>query len=830
MNAFPTPAVFSFQGLTYQMEYGSKKMDIPFAIKCRDFQLDRYPGSNSPSSFASEVTILDKKNNYKDERRIFMNNVSDYGGYRFFQSGYSPDEKQTHLSVSYDWWGTNISYLGYLMMAIGMVLSLFASNGRFRNLFRIIKTSIDKSKTGSSIIAVLVVSTAMLFSSQSSMAQEMDTIEHSEHESHDHSGHDHSEHNHAAEGEPQVQQEPTELMHFIISEEHSENLASLLVQERSGRIVPMHTICLQLLRKIHRSDTYKEYNAVQTLMSMHVYWDWWSEQDIIYISSKGGLRDKLKLKGKYCSYNDLLDDKDLFIFAKDHIKSNAKAESKRDEFDKQIIKLNEKYQILRGVFTVNWQFLKILPIKDDEKNTWANLEFAQKNQVDGFKLTIEYLGALSDVHLGKGGYGVANDKLEALKKYQRELGKDVVPTEDMVEMEINYNEMRVFKNSYMLYGLFGAFLLILFLIKVFVGEAISSSLIFKIITGIMAGLMIFTFLYHGYGLYMRTMITGEAPWTNGYEALVFIAWVLALTGLVFSRFNMAILAGAGLMAFFILFVADLNLLDPEITTLQPVLKSYWLMIHVAVITGSYAPLGIACILGLINLILYIFRTKSNNERVGYNINVLTAVTEMTMTIGLFMLTIGTFLGGIWANESWGRYWGWDPKETWALVAVLVYAIILHLRYIPALKDKFTFNVLALWGYASILFTFFGVNFYLVGLHSYANGEGLGEIPSWIIYTIVVFYLFTELASIRNQLRLSKGAMVPMKHFTTKLIILLACILFSAALILIFGVSDFIPMSGPLFQIIGLIIVTNALTYGVAYLVSQRKSSVEIEEI
>jgi len=199
-----------------------------------------------------------------------------------------------------------------------------------------------------------------------------------------------------------------------------------------------------------------------------------------------------------------------------------------------------------------------------------------------------------------------------------------------------------------------------------------------------------------------------------------------------------------------IFVTEMELLDPQITQLQPVLKSYWLKVHVAVITASYAFLGLAAILGLLNLMLYTFRNKSNGQMVTLNINELTYVSEMTMTIGLFMLTIGTFLGGVWANESWGRYWGWDPKETWALVSVLVYAVILHLRYIPATKGKFLFNVVSFWGYSAILFTFFGVNFYLVGLHSYAQGEGLGTIPSWIIYTVLIFAIFTIVAALRNR--------------------------------------------------------------------------------
>jgi cytochrome c-type biogenesis protein CcsB len=194
----------------------------------------------------------------------------------------------------------------------------------------------------------------------------------------------------------------------------------------------------------------------------------------------------------------------------------------------------------------------------------------------------------------------------------------------------------------------------------------------------------------------------------------------------------------------------MNLMDPEITPLVPVLKSYWLMIHVAIITGSYGFLGLACILGLINLKLYLLQSEKSATLVKLNIQEITYIAEMTMTVGLYMLTIGTFLGGVWANESWGRYWGWDPKETWALVSVLVYAVILHFRMIPGLQGRFLFNALAFWGYSAILFTFFGVNFMLVGLHSYAQGEGLGQFPTWLIYLIIAFVLLTTLAFLRNK--------------------------------------------------------------------------------
>jgi ABC-type transport system involved in cytochrome c biogenesis permease subunit len=150
------------------------------------------------------------------------------------------------------------------------------------------------------------------------------------------------------------------------------------------------------------------------------------------------------------------------------------------------------------------------------------------------------------------------------------------------------------------------------------------------------------------------------------------------------------------------------------------------------------------------LILYVGRNQNNGNRVTRNINELTYINEMTMIIGLFMLTIGTFLGGIWANESWGRYWGWDPKETWALVSVLVYAIVMHFRYIPGMKSKLVFNIAAVWGYSAILFTFFGVNFILVGLHSYAQGDGAIAIPIFIWIIAFGFFLLTVYAAIKNK--------------------------------------------------------------------------------
>ena len=193
-------------------------------------------------------------------------------------------------------------------------------------------------------------------------------------------------------------------------------------------------------------------------------------------------------------------------------------------------------------------------------------------------------------------------------------------------------------------------------------------------------------------------------------------------GLVFGRKSRLTVASTAFVAAIVLWVAHQNWTDPEIGNLVPVLNSYWLMIHVAVIVGSYGPFTLGFVLGIVALFLMLFTNKDNKEKMELNIKEITYINEMALTVGLVMLSIGNFLGGQWANESWGRYWGWDPKETWALISIMVYAFVIHMRFVPALRGKWIYNFFSVLAFASILMTYFGVNFYLTGLHSYASGE------------------------------------------------------------------------------------------------------------
>ena len=723
MGEIGKPEFFQLNGLNYHLEYGSKRIPIPFYIKCQDFELKRYAGSGMPSSYASYLQVLDTAHNEFGTKYLFMNHVMDYGGYRFFQSSYDQDEHGTILSVNHDFWGTNITYLGYLLMTIGMLFNLFAPASRFRESLR----KLSKSAATTAMI---------LFVSAFSTVYAQDAGQQAEHE-----------HTHAHAHDVAPTENPVA---YFISDAESEKLATLLVLDpvQSNRYIPFHTLADEILRKVYRSNKYEGYNAVQTVLCIQMYPQYWMDKKIIQIPS--ALREPYHLES-YVSLKDIMDDQGNFKFLTAYNDAMRLAESKQSETQKKMIKLGEKFQVLLQL--VNWRFFNVVPKSGDPNFKWYSPFSQELSAKDSSKsvLVLRYVSSLAKNARDNGNYVDSDKMLAEIKAMQRaETKTPDLPSESHIQVEISYNKMGIFKNTMYTYLLVGVILMLLFFIKTLHGPDEKAARKYNIIRKILMVVLWIIFLYHGSGLAMRSYISGHAPWSDGYEAIVFIGWITMLAGLIFSRKNEGIIAGAVILSSFMLMVTELNLLDPQITPLQPVLQSYWLMIHVAIITSSYGFLGLSFILGIFNLIFFIGRNEKNSERISKNIAELTHVSELNMTIGLFMLTIGTFLGGIWANESWGRYWGWDPKETWALASVLVYAVIMHLRYIPGIKGKFAFNVASIWGFSAIIFTFLGVNFILVGMHSYANGDGSIIFPPSVWITVAVFLIFTLWAGWKNR--------------------------------------------------------------------------------
>ncbi|EKK7636673.1 cytochrome c biogenesis protein CcsA [Campylobacter jejuni] len=665
---------------------------LPFDIYLRDFVLDRYPGSMSPASYASEITV--KNNNENFDYRIFMNNVLDYDGYRFYQSSYDQDEKGTVLSVNKDP-GKIPTYIGYFLLCLGMFMNFLNPHSRFRTLARLINK--DTLKHTSVIIFILLLS----FGSEKTFAQDLNSTL------------------------------------PVVNTNHTKALATLIVQKSAdGRMVPFDTLSREILEKIHQSDSYKGQNSNAVMLSMLVDVDKWQMEPFILMPQNQAVRDAIANileipSAKYISYKDFFDENNRYKLQKYVENANRKNPNARGVFDKEIIKLDERANVVNLVFS--GELFKFIPVQNNPNNVWL-APFSAVTTLKGdeghivLALIQNYFSAVENA-FKDGNWTRADEGLKFIKEYQEKIGYKVMPSKTKVEMEIFSNKAEIFVKLAPVYLIAGFLLLILVFSKMVVPN-LKISFIFKVVYV----LNVLAFVIHTVGLGLRAYLSGHAPWSNGYESMVYIAWALSLSGIFFSRKSPIALSLTSILSGVVLMVAHLSEMNPQITNLVPVLNSYWLSIHVSVITASYGFLGLCALLGIFTLFLMCFLKKDGK----YNLNILrniteaTRINEMAMIFGLCLLTVGNFLGAIWANESWGRYWSWDSKETWALVSILVYAAILHLRMIPKYCNQFVFALWSMFAYWVIIMTYFGVNYFLTGLHSYAAGEA-AQIPNYVYW-------------------------------------------------------------------------------------------------
>ena len=393
--------------------------------------------------------------------------------------------------------------------------------------------------------------------------------------------------------------------------------------------------------------------------------------------------------------------------------------------------------------------MRIFPIPNDINNKWVSLPEVKDVNFNGADSL--YVNNVLQLYFqtlrgskSSGDYSQSIELLESIKGYQTKYGKDVMPSDSKISSEIIYNKADIFNRLYKWYLMFGLSLLLILILQIF-----NDNRFYNILIKFIKYIIYMLFALNTLGLAARWYIAGHAPWSDAYESILFVAWATVIFGIIFGRKSYFTLASATFVSSIILSVAHMNWLDPSIANLQPVLDSYWLMIHVAVIVGSYGPFAIGMILGIVVLLLTIMANKKNKKAFSRKLEELTIVNELSLTIGLVMLTIGNFLGGMWANESWGRYWGWDPKETWALISIIIYTAVLHLRIVPKLNNKWLFNLMSIISFAAIMMTYFGVNFYLVGLHSYASGDRVIT-PDFVYYSIAFVTLLGLISYFANK--------------------------------------------------------------------------------
>ena len=682
------PAVVESGKLAVALSYGAKEKQLPFSLKLYDFEMERYPGTNNPASYASEVQLIDSKNNLKEDYRIYMNHILDYKGYRFFQSSYDNDELGTYLSVNNDFWGTWVTYIGYIFLTLGMFFSLLSKKSRFRKISELIREMRLKNLPMSIVVFLFLL---------------IPTISHAQ----------------KVIDQSKIQN--------VVDIDHADLFSKIVVQDQNGRMKPIHTLSREIMRKLSKKESYDGLSADQIILGMFVNSADWVDVPLIKLGKHEKLKKLLGVSTDMVAYKDFFGEDGKYLLSEEMRKISGLQPRDRGVYEKDLLKVDEKVNIANMIFSGH--IFKIIPIPGDSNNTWVSSHSSGHNHGENDQSVADkffnaYKSSLKEAMISK-DYSYCNSLINELSSYQKESGAAVIPSVTKINTEILLNKLNVFNRLAALYALLGmAFLLFLFL-QVF-KPAIGLKKIYKILFALTSA----GFVFHTIGLGLRWYVSGRAPWSNGYESMIYIAWTTVLAGVLFTRKSFGGLAATMVLSATVLLVATFSYLDPEITPLVPVLKSYWLTIHVSMEAGSYGFLMLGAIIGLINIILMVFLTEKNQQKIHRIVKEMSYLSEMTLIGGLFMISIGTYLGGVWANESWGRYWGWDAKETWALVTILIYAFILHMRLIPGLKSIFAYNVSTIFGLASVIMTYYGVNYYLSGLHSYAAGDPV-PIPQWV---------------------------------------------------------------------------------------------------
>ncbi|MCB4764027.1 MAG: cytochrome c biogenesis protein CcsA [Sulfurovum sp.] len=698
---------FTLNGMDIQMRIGAKVITLPFAIKLVDFELDRYPGSMTPASYSSRVILVDQEKGIRMPYHIYMNHVLDHRNYRFFQSSYDPDEEGTVLSVNHDP-GTLPIYIAYFLLGLGMIWSLFIPNGRFQKLLK----GVRKLQYGMTATLVVI---AFLMAPQHTKAAPL-----------------------------AISTDVLKQMHAY-SIEHTKNFGTLPVQDHRGRMKPMDTVAHDVIAKITGRTKLYDLDPDQMFLGMTIQPEIYQNVPMIKIGHKKiALALGLPEDTQYAKFTDFFKregDRSYKLF--DAVtKASRKNPSERSKYDRELIKIDERVNV--SYMTYQGTLMRIYPVPHDKNNKWVApldaLKTFSKVEKKEVQLTISAYFAFVTYGLQTGDWSKANLGIAAIKKYQRRYGAEVLPSPDHIKAEIWYNRLGLFSKLFPVYLMLGLILLIFAFTHV-----LRPNFSMKWVMRIAWITLIVAFALHVTGMGIRWYIAGHAPWSNAYESIVFIAAATVLAGIILTRRSPFALAGTALLAGITMSVAHLSFINPQITNLVPVLKSYWLMMHVAIITSGDGFLGLGSILSLMVLILFIARGKEGHENIDRSIKELTNLSEMALIIGLMLLTVGNFLGGVWANESWGRYWGWDSKETWAAVTILIYAAVLHMRFIAKLNNTFIYNVAATWAYSAILMTYFGVNYYLSGLHSYAAGDPV-PIPMWVYYGVAGLFVLTLLAT------------------------------------------------------------------------------------
>lgn len=645
-------------------EQGMKEEKLPFSLCLQKFEAKMHDGTNAVADYSSKFTVIDGDD--KSEGEVSMNNIYSHRSYRLYQSSYDEDGKGSVLAINADPYGIPVTYTGYALLFISLVWMLFDPKGGYRKLLK------------SPLLKKGALMTALILN--------MGNIQ--------------TLHAESATGN---------LQNAVLPKETAEKFGELHILY-NDRICPVQTFALDFCKKIYGARSYQGLTAEQVLSGWIFYGNVWTNEPFIKIKS-GEMKTAMNLPD-YASLNTFFNREMGGYTIGQYVQEYYNGQ--QDKFHQQAADIDDKIRIImelrEGVslkvlpytFTKNVKATKDHPFIKAGTTTWFS-------PVDKLPLAVEHQHALyiknvfsllyGDVQ--KGNMDRVNIFFDKMLKYQEVSSGSSLPS------KIQYQAERINNDFPFATILFMVNLTLGFIALFYTIYRMTKNRQLKALDITLPILLCISFLALTFGLALRWIISGNVPLSNGYESMLSVAWLVLLIS-IFMQFRIRIVMVFGFMlSGFFLLVSHINQMDPAIGQMMPVLNSPLLSIHVSIIMMSYALLSLTFICGIMGICL-----RSHGEE-------LQALSRIFLYPALTTMGFGIFIGAIWANVSWGNYWSWDSKETWALITFMIYAVVVHTQSLPVFRKPLVYHIYITLAFMSIAMTYFGVNYFLTGMHSYA---------------------------------------------------------------------------------------------------------------
>lgn len=645
-------------------EQGMKEEKLPFSLCLQKFEAKMHDGTNAVADYSSKFTVIDGDD--KSEGEVSMNNIYSHRSYRLYQSSYDEDGKGSVLAINADPYGIPVTYTGYALLFISLVWMLFDPKGGYRKLLK------------SPLLKKGALMTALILS--------MGNIQ--------------TLHAESATGN---------LQNAVLPKETAEKFGELHILY-NDRICPVQTFALDFCKKIYGARSYQGLTAEQVLSGWVFYGNTWANEPFIKIKS-GEMKTAMNLPD-YASLNTFFNREMGGYTIGQYVQEYYNGQ--QDKFHQQVADIDGKIQIImelrEGVslkvlpytFTKNVKATKDHPFIKAGTTTWFSpvdkLPQAVEHQ---HALYIRNVFSLLNGDVKAGNTSRVNEFFVKMKKYQEVSSGNSLPTATQYKAE-RINNAFPFATILFMANLTLGFIALFYAIYRMTKKKEIKAL--NIALPILLGV---SFLALTFGLALRWIISGNVPMSNGYESMLTVAWFVMLISILMQlRIRIVMVFGFLISGFFLL-VSHINQMDPAIGQMMPVLNSPLLSIHVSIIMMSYALLSLTFICGIMGICL-----RSHGEE-------LQALSRIFLYPALTTMGFGIFIGAIWANVSWGNYWSWDSKETWALITFMIYAVVVHTQSLPVFRKPLVYHIYITLAFLSIAMTYFGVNYFLTGMHSYA---------------------------------------------------------------------------------------------------------------